>query len=740
MQTKFKILQRRFPKKINPDDGGFRIFYCRTSDSQLLTNDGYFSIKGVYPTLMPDKEYTLQLGLISQDKWGYTYCVDQALDFESGQLSYEESFAILRDCSTSDTICYNILDAYPNFIDLVLNGKDDEIDLKQIKGVGKKYFASYKQTLLSNYRGVSLSAKLAKYQVTAKEGNILMDKYDTVENVLEKFKECPYEILIGGLNRSFDTMDFFILQDRPELIDSYQRCVYAVREAIKNPFMYEGNTRVDANTIVKYIPKECSHHVVEAVKNDPLFYYDEQSKTVAWKEVYNQECNITNKIEKLLENYDSEKFDWDEIDTKQYEQEWLTEDQNRILSVVKENNIALLTGYSGAGKSSALKALTDMLVNLDISFLLLAPTGKAAKRITETTGHPASTIHKAVFNIGDMNFLEQVIIVDETSMIGIDLANMLFNHIGEYHKVIFVGDFAQLPSISYGNFFMDIINSGRIPQVNLTKVFRYADSPVATIATQCRQGETYIDHGELTANFINKDNLKDYTFIHNNGTLKQITDSYQQLLDEGYTQDDIVILSPFNVGEQGTYVVNEAIQQMLFPGNKPQVSYNKGRYPINFMIGSRVINIKNNYNVCTVQQYNHNLECETTGLDEDFKQDKNFIANGDVGVITDIDDDGNMFIKFSELEVVYTKNDCRLLLLGYCVTVHKFQGSESKAVIFASNAEHKRMLNRQLLYVAITRCKQRLIEIGDENIIHDALQINTIISRNTWLKQLLNNS
>ena len=389
--------------------------------------------------------------------------------------------------------------------------------------------------------------------------------------------------------------------------------------------------------------------------------------------------------------------------------------------VLRRKDCIFITG--NCGKTSSMKAAIKMLEDNHIDYLLLAPTGIAMKRLKEATGRPASTIHMALACGVPKNF-EGVVVIEESSMVSVHLLSNFLTEIGNKCKILFICDPAQLASISCGNIVQDIIDSGVVPISHLTKVFRYGTSGLATIATDTRNGEIGPRQNGT---------FSDYQFIPiDSKPIKQILDSYQTLLDK-YTKDDIMILSPFNKGPVGTVAINKATQSR-YNSNPDTNAIRKisGGEEIMFKVGDKVINTHNEYH------------CPCFRVDEDGSlvdsMSDIMVMNGDMGYIRHIKETDTGVVMAVEFDTgmariygPYMNN----LLLGYAISIHKSQGSEAKAVIVITSPMHKRMLSSNLLYVADSRAKEQLIEIGDVETIKEGLKRHEQTERDTWLCELL---
>ena len=543
-----------------------------------------------------------------------------------------------------------------------------------------------------------------KYRIySTKKYNQIKRTYETPQEFEEEVYKNTYFMLICYLEKSFKLADELALQIKPELKESVERCVWVCRELI-HKHESEGNTKMNASSLARALHSSYSElmpFILQAVEN-PIFYYDKENKFLALKSTWENECRIANVIKQKLKNPIDSEMEWQkysEVDGMK-----LTEEQLSLLESINKNNIVMLNGSAGTGKSQTTKALIKMLDDNCYSYTLLAPTGIAAKRLRQATGRQASTIHMHLAchrSVGDF------LIIDECSMIGVNLLGCLFNFIPDYTKIVLICDEAQLASISCGNIVQDIIDSGVMPIVNLTKVFRYGIGGIATVATDVRTGKN------LSENM----NFEDYKFIPiSSNPINDILSIYEKEI-KNYSPEDIMILSPFNVRNAGTYAINSALQNK-YNTNPTFLTYKKQGFDIEFKIGDRIVNTENNYHMTS--DYGDELA----------------VMNGDIGTI--IDNDGyNTTVKFDNGIVYLENNDMYKMLLATAVSVHKSQGNQAKCVIVVIDKSHGFFLNRNIEYVAMSRAQEKLIVLGDINTINNALSIQQEKSRETYLKNML---
>ena len=393
----------------------------------------------------------------------------------------------------------------------------------------------------------------------------------------------------------------------------------------------------------------------------------------------------------------------------------LANSQKKAIEIVLQHKLAIITGGPGVGKTTVVNSVLKMMQAKRLSVSLCAPTGRAAKRMTETTNVTAKTIHRLLgFNPETRSFSHHegnplpidVLIVDEASMIDIVLFHHLLKAIPDHAAVFFVGDVDQLPSVGPGAVLMDMINSTIIPTVRLTEIFRQAsNSKIIVNAHRINQGEIPLPNEIHDSDF--------YTIYLNN------TDEIQSQLIElvskrlpDYTHcnplSDIQVLTPMNRGGLGTIALNTLLQKSLNGEAEPKVI----RYGFTFSPGDKVIQTVNNY-------------------DKD-------IFNGDIGYVTQVNLDKQMIkVLFDQHLVEYDFSDLDELSLAYAVSIHKSQGSEFPIVIVLLATQHYLLLAKNLLYTAVTRGKRLVVLVGEKKAINIAIKNNQDKNRLTTLSTRL---
>ena len=388
--------------------------------------------------------------------------------------------------------------------------------------------------------------------------------------------------------------------------------------------------------------------------------------------------------------------------------------QRKAINLSLESNIMILTGGPGTGKTTTLSGIIQILKSLGMHIGAAAPTGKAAKRMTEVTGLNAKTIHRLLiynpysgYNYNDDNPLPyDVIIIDEISMVNILLMNSLLKAITPGTKLILVGDADQLPAIGPGNVLADCIESKIIPTVCLTEIFRQAeDSEIILNAHAINNGKPI--------KVSNKKPNNNFFFI-TKGDMDSISDEIMSLVTTrlpnkyGVQPTDIQVLTPMRkYTPVGSDELNHKLQEAINP-SEGGITFGK----TTFKVGDKVMQLKNNY------------------LKEVF--------NGDTGYITNIDtEERTIKVEYDDQTVEYDSSEFDEITLAYATTIHKSQGSEYSIVIIPITEAHHRMLQRNLIYTAVTRSKDVCILIGNPEMFKYAVNNTQYSVRNTYLKDLL---
>lgn len=701
----------------NNPESNFSIISCSTKDETIEINPQYgtISLKG---TGIADLKMGQSIDCIIEpcvnDKYKYSYKFIGFAGFvaKDGKFNLTEKAELqtLRSLMTNGQAesCHA---AYPHFVSMVLNGEADKLDYKKIRGVGKVLFPRYIDKIKTINKRVEFMGETYAWGIEHDEDiNKIAATYKNVYGFSKDINTNPYSVMINLLEWSFDRADRAIINKTAKWLDSYERYEAATIYALKHNEL-DGNTRMQAKMLfdmVKRKAPQCVHHLLDVVTKSAQVHYDAPSQNTALQVTYSAEQHIADVIKKKIANPHYYPMDWQKFTSVDGLE--LTDEQTQILEMACKQDVMMLTAAGGCGKTTSVKAIIEMLDANNYTYTLLAPTGISSKRLREATGREAQTIHMFLTmgdNVGDY------LICDECSMCSVHLLSMLFDKVTDTTKIIFIADPSQLASIACGNIVEDMLDSGIVPVCNLTKVFRYNTSGIITIATDVRNGVN--DH--LT------DTFTDYKFIETDTlVIKQIEQEYARLLADGYSKDDVLILSPFNKGDVGSLAINAAIQAKFNPNELSKVGHAVNDVPIYFKVGDKVINKKNEYAMPLVDD------------------DTAFVANGDIGTVMEIVPDEKepyMIVRYDCGDCIVDKAHIKNTLLSYCVSIHSAQGSQAKAVIVVIDRSHVRMLSRNLCYTAVSRAQERLILIGDEAAIQDGLKVQEEKERDTYLRYFL---
>lgn len=568
---------------------------------------------------------------------------------------------------------------------------------------------------------------------TTKESLKIINNYKL--NILDILNENIY-ILKDIID--FNKLDLIYLKENEE--DNKIR-IKALIPHIMNNLMYKnGSTILEVESIylnfVKYFKKriklETFIYYLEELNKEGVVILLENKATL--KEYYESEKEIATflkRLNKIKDYYEEEKIDLLIKDYSKDNKILFNDEQKEAIKKSLLNNLFVITGGPGTGKTTIIKAIVDIYKKLLIDeykgstkmlskneiedeITLLAPTGRSAKRMSESVNMNASTIHKFLkwnletksFGINEFNKSEaRLVIIDEASMIDIFLFSSLLKGLKDKVKLIIVGDSFQLPSISPGNVLNDIIKSSKINKVYLKEIYRTKkDSYIINFATKIKNKETFTKLGNYSDfKFIESDdiNIKHY--------LTKISENY---LEKGLNVDNFQVLAPMYKGENGIDNLNIVMQEIF---NKPEKNKN------DIKIGNKI--------------YRENDKVIQLVNDLD-----NNVFNGDIGYIKRIRKDkeeSQIYIDFMGNIVSYKSDKFDNFSHAYSISIHKSQGSEYENVIIILSKSFKRMFYNKLIYTAVTRAKKSLILIGTIDSLNTSIKSNYADNRESLLKDLL---
>ena len=622
----------------------------------------------------------------------------------------------------TETQAKTIIEKYPNIINDVISNSDN-VDVSQLKGIGKTTWENIREKILDNYVISDILSLLQPLGVTYNLIRKLLANESNPSLLKQKLLDNPYIMTdIKGLG--FKRVDDLAMKLNPDMRISKQR-VYAF---IKYYFEEQGNKyghtwtfETDLNNVVRDNINECYsifEEVIKTEKRNELFLTHKEGK-VGLSKFYKTEIN-TYEILKTLNSYKKEwNIDVEKAIKESEEQQGFefTNEQKDVTKKATEENIVIISGFSGTGKTTISRAILNTYKNYSIGCAALS--AKASQRITEATGFPASTIHRMLGWDGK-GFIHNynnplpfdIILIDECSMISANIFYSLVSAVKQGCKVIMCGDNGQLPPIGYGNIYNDLLEKSNDFCINkLTKILRQAEkSGIITDSIKIRQGINPLDKPEIKV--INGE-LQDMTYMfreNREGIRDLAIKTYLKSIEQTGLDETVIIVPRKSNCDNSTFEINRIIQDELI--NKKVQGINYG--VLTYRIGAKVIQRANNY-------------------------DKN-VFNGEVGYIKNIWKEKNtqMFsVEFRLGEntkmVTFSQGDLENIDLAYALTCHLSQGSGYKNVITIIDNTHYALLDSCLLYTAITRAKKKSLLIAEPTAFNRCLKENKTKTRQTWL-------
>lgn len=553
------------------------------------------------------------------------------------------------------------------------------------------------------------------------------------DKTIEYIKENPYRLADDIFGIGFKTADKIAQKLGIEPTSKYR--VSSGIKYVLSQFSNDGHTYVPLDDLInkgceilEVAPGLIEEALSGLVKKEMVFVQEfnspKGSKGIYLAPFYYAEKGISERICKLASLPAKELKVDIEKEIRAIERESgvkLGKGQREALEKLKDNNVLVITGGPGTGKTTTIKSIIGLLEKQNMKVVLAAPTGRAAKRMTETSGREAKTIHRLLeysFVQGEgMHFQKNedkpldadAVIVDEVSMVDLILMYNLMKAIKYGTRLILVGDVDQLPSVGAGNVLKDIIESGAVEVVHLKEIFRQArESMIVVNAHRINRGEFPI------LNVRDKDFFFEYKDDPQEimETIIQLC-SYRLPKFKGYNPiDDIQVLTPMRRTPIGVNVLNDELQKVLNPPSHKKEERRFGGTV--FREGDKVMQIKNNYT----------------------KE----VFNGDIGRIIRIDnEEGEILVRFPDVgadrDVVYEVHELEELVLSYAISVHKSQGGEYPVVVMPVSTQHYLMLQRNLLYTAVTRAKEMVVLVGTKKALAIAVKNNRVAERYSYLAQ-----
>lgn len=699
------------------DGGGFGV-----ADFQIIGGDE-IKISGEISEFKKGDFLTLTCQEKMHPKFGKQYIVKDAsyslpYGLESIRYYISSKFHGIGEVSSTAIVNY--------FGDDVLDILDKNPEaIRSVPGLK----ANQKNSIAGSWERVRKKEKVSRTLFMAlRESGLGIKKINNILKVIliaikeEQVLKDPYAILDLNLV-SFQIVDTFALTLGIEYSDP-RRMYYAVKY-YSSDLIQQGDCYISERELVTkiqstiYDDQELIYHSIDKnIESKDIVLLEKEGEKYYMPFLYHKaEENIANSVYSMSHSK-SFMYRKDFGIVKEKEGISLNEEQVEAVENALKRNFYIITGGPGTGKTTILKEILNIAkrkVNME-DIALLAPTGKAAKRITQTTGEEARTIHRALALTEGQTMQEKIIIIDESSMMDIILFNEILESVTPEHIIILIGDFDQLASIGPGQMLKDIIDSDKIPYSKLKHVYRFEEGLL-------RKNSHKINNGEFPELPEKGDPYSDFYFLqysNRNISREAYTNKLVDAIIKIYTESipkakgidvfgDIQLISPMRKHMLGVDSLNLKIRDVINPiKNKEDVFY-YNNFENNLRINDKVMQTENNYN--------------------------KGVYNGDTGIVRKIDQKRKMlYVDFEGELVEYTLDDINQLDLSYANTVHKTQGSEYDYVIIIADMSHKNMLTRDIFYTGVTRAKKMVMLVGSHEALEIAIKNNESKNRKTALK------
>ncbi len=611
--------------------------------------------------------------------------------------------------------------------------------LTEIEGITLKKAKKISQEFRTTFAVRSLMIYLSDFDVSASIGIKAWKRWgDSAEDMI---RSNPYILCVFGIDLSFIKADMIaksmgIKNTSKCRIEAGISCVLKENANAGHTCLPLDKFEAVACEFLHINHKQFTNVLEEQIEEENIFrYYKNERPFISLRVYYKAEDYIARRLSIMRECSFDNKIDFSQvIDLAEEENNITYEDtQRKAINLALSHGFLVLTGGPGTGKTTTLNAIISLYEQQGMKVMIAAPTGRAAKRISDLTGYDAKTIHRLLevkhvdgdtlsFIHDENNLLDcDVMIIDEMSMVDSCLFEALLRAVSITCRLVLVGDSDQLPSVGAGNVLKDIIDSGVMPVVTLTEIFRQAqESVIVTNAHKIVKGQ----HIDLT------EKKKDFFFFQRQ-TFFEIQNLVVELCKTrlpnafGYSPfDNIQVLSPTRKGPSGTVELNKILQSQL---NPPAVGKSEVKTPVyTYRKGDKVMQTKNDYDIIWKK------------TDGEKTESGSGIFNGDIGIITGVNKIlQTVTIDFEGRVANYSLPMLDNLELAYAVTVHKSQGSEFDVVVLTVFGGYDRLYYRNLLYTAVTRAKKLLILIGTKRRVEFMIDNNRRTLRYTCLKNML---
>ena len=724
MEDKSYIKGNLYKQIYRNEMNGYMVGLFKIRENNIDYEDNIINITGIFPKLNEKKEYILYGNLVNHPKYGLQFSVSS---FEVVLPTKEEELVTFLSSDlfpVGEKTAKRIVDTFhEETINKILENKDC---LQLIPRLNEKKIDKIYNVLVDYQNTSNIVLELTKLGFEMKESLSFLNKYDN--KILDTVNTNIYE-LIDSDEMSFNKIDEIALNMGIEEDDDRRikaLIIYVMKELCFNngdTYLILEEISFNLSNFVSISPEKLDYLMIKLIRDGKIVIEDkryylkkfyEAEKYICERLCFLNDMTVTSNIN-ISKYIDNEKFNnicYDDI-------------QRKAIEWGVNNNITIITGGPGTGKTTILTAIVNILIEAnklkESEIALLAPTGRAAKKMMETTGISASTIHKYLGWDKDTNTFstneysprnEKYIIVDEVSMIDTLLMEALLKGIKRNAKLILVGDYYQLPSVSEGQILKDIIDSDSLPVIRLNQIYRQTDgSYILNLAYDIKEKNISEDL------FIKKD---DYLFINgdNDNTMSIIKEVILKAIKKGYTDREVQVLAPMYKSLNGIDNLNKVLQELFNPKSDKK----------------KEIIIKD----VTYREYDKVLQLVN---DPD-----NNVYNGDIGYIEDIiiSDGKNITnqinINYDGNIVEYTPDKFVNFRHGYAISIHKAQGSEFDTVIMPILPSFKRMLYNKLVYTGVTRAKKSLVVIGDANSFIYGINNDYVDNRKTTLKDFIINN
>ena len=707
----------------------------------LDTGDALESVTGNLADVQEGEMITVEGSYETSAKYGLQFradvCYPQLPASTEGIFKYLSSGVIK---GLKAVVARRIVDLFgENSFDVIEN---DHMKLTQVEGISKKTAKKIHDGFAETNKVRSLLTFLKNHSISADYGYRAWNNWG--EHALEMIQSNPYALCSPLVAMPFEEADA-LARKLGVAADSEHRTI-AYMEFVLNRQADEGNTAMPITALGKQTTKylgitseQFKHALRTRLDDEMLFCYEiDRKKHIMLRSLFTAESFIARRLCLMRQlTYDTQTDFSAVIDLEeqnngiQYEQK-----QREAINLALSKGFLVLTGGPGTGKTTTLNAIISLYQQQGLEVFICAPTGRAAKRISDLTGFEAKTIHRLLeaqfvsdgvthFKKNENDMLDcDALIIDEMSMVDAQLFEALLRAVSINCKLVLVGDSDQLPSVSAGNVLKDIIDSGAMSVVRLTEVFRQAKkSKIVVNAHSIVEGEPV----DLT----DRSEGSDFFFMQRTdpaGVSQLVCDLFGTRLPEKYgisPMQDMQLITPTHMGPAGTAELNKTLQQLLNPKmtGKSEI---KSRGMI-FRTGDKVMQIKNDYQIQWKRKTDDGAEESGAG-----------IINGDIGYIEKVNKVlGICEINFDGRVAVYSTTMLDNIVLAYAITVHKSQGSEFDYVVLTLYGGSERLYYRNLLYTAVTRAKKMLIVIGSTTLFNTMIRSLNSNTRITALKCMI---